>query len=228
MNLNELIEFAKENNINFNQEITLVDYDPRYALSSAVNIEYLSQASVESGRLYLFANCFKGESVANNPDNRIPGIKFIEQYSQGLGKIYHWEKKQEPSERKLIDIDKEKLGVQMELGKLERDYDCCWGGKLVIGTGVKDALYEKMPEFFQEENVMILDPNVSFIGEYKYRYQYNDIVKEGLTANIYVDSTLPPYRVDASFYDDDTMKSKFESILGEHAAELEYSREVCR
>ena len=228
MNLNELIEFAKENNINFNQDITLVNYDPRYALSWTVNTEYLSQASVESGRLFLFASCFKGESVAKNPNNHIPGIKFIEQDCNGLGKIYHWKKEPEPKERVIIDVDKEKFGVQMELGKLGRDYDCCWGGKLVIGTGIKDALYEKMPDFFQEENVMILDPNVSFIGSYKYRYKYKDNVKEGLTANIYVDSTLPPYRVDASFYDDDTMKSKFESILGEHAEELEYSREVCR
>lgn len=228
MNLNELIEFAKENNIDFNQDITLVNYDPRYALSWTVNTEYLSQASVESGRLFLFASCFKGESVANNPNNHIPGIKFIEQDCNGLGKIYHWKKESESKERVIIDVDKEKFGVQMKLGKLGRDYDCCWGGKLVIGTGIKDALYEKMPDFFQEENAMILDPNVSFIGLYKYRYQYKDNIKEGLTANIYVDSTLPPYRVDASFYDDDTMKSKFESILGEHAEELEYSREVCR
>lgn len=225
MNLNELIEFAKENNIDFNQNITLVDYDPRFALSKTINVEYLSQASVESGRLFLFASCFKGESVAKNLNNHIPGVNFLEDYD---GTLYHWKKEPEQKERVIIDVDKEKFGVQMKLSKLERDYGFYFCGKLVIGTGIKDALYEKMPDFFQEENVMILDPNVSFIGSYKYRYKYNDIVKEGLTANIYVDSTLPPYRVDASFYDDGTMKSKFESILGEHAEELEYSREVCR
>lgn len=228
MTLNEIIKFANDNNIDFNQDVRLVDYDPRVALSHKVNIEFLSQIGAEQRRLYLFASCFVGESVAKNPDNNIPGMFFMEQ-PNGNGRLYYWEIEPTVKDKKEpIDLVKEKFSTKLHLEELEKNYKSTWGAKLTIGKSIKEALYEKMPSFFKEENAMIISDNTVYIGEYKYRYEYNDIAEEGLSAKVFVNYGISPYTVSANFYDDKTMKSKFESILGDNACLLEYHQEVYR
>ena len=188
MTLNDVIEFAKENNIDFNSDIIVVDYDPRFALSKPVHTEYLSQISAGIGKcpsLYLYADCLTGEAWKN----KVPGKKFMEKY---WDRRYYFEK--EVPETKPNLVNETKLETKLKIDQFARDLGQHFRNQFIVGEGIKKHLYEKGLPGFVEDNALLVNDHVTYIGYFE--------TKDGIKINVHHDSHFSSNQIYLNFKDD--------------------------
>ena len=117
------------------------------------------------------------------------------------------------------NIDETKNTMELGKEKLLRWYkNCCFFSSIKISEDMERHFYEGV-EFFESDNALMLDENITYIGKYK------GPNFKGMTmdAKVFVDDTLKPNTVIVNFWEE-----RLEPMLKSYTKDVNVEHNVCR